>query len=431
MNETALSSAPGVPASVHDSAEPLRVGYLLKMFPRLSETFILNELLELERQGTELSVFSLMHPNDGRFHGRLAELRVKTEYFPTERPESHWDAIHALPECRSVAFERWQTAVSFLRRHRIPHDLCLLLRAVRIAQRVEQAGIRHLHAHFATVATRMAALVSMISGVPFSFTAHAKDIFRSTVDRELFAELVERSAFAVTVSDFNRDFILHNTRGIREEKVLRLYNGIDLSFFRPEGSRPTSDLSHIVSVGRLVPKKGFDHLLRALHQCKKKGMRFRATIVGDGEQRTRLEDLRDELDLANEVIFSGGLPQEQVRSLLAGAGLTVLACVPDDDGNMDALPTVLLESLALDVPIVSTRLTGIPEIVGQDGGLLVEPGDDEGLARAIRLMDERIRAGQQPTGRCRARAGRLFDLSRNVAELRGMFLASASARPVA
>ena len=176
---------------------------------------------------------------------------------------------------------------------------------------------------------------------------------------------------------------------------------------------------------------GFDHLLRALHRCKKSGMRFRATIVGEGEQRRSLEELRDELGLATQVIFSGGLPQEQVRSLLAGAGLTVLACVPDDDGNMDALPTVLLESLALDVPIVSTRLTGIPEIVGQDGGLLVEPGDDEGLARAIRLMDERIRAGQQPTGRCRARAGRLFDLSRNVAELRGMFLASASARPVA
>jgi len=409
----------------------LRVGYLLKMFPRLSETFILNELLELERQGATPSVFSLMHPADGRFHGRLAELNLRAEYFPSERPETHWKAVRALPEELTVPFERWQEAADFLKRYAIPKDLDLLLRAALIAARVRELGIGHLHAHFATVSTRVAALVGMMTGVPFSFTAHAKDIFRTTVNRELFAELTDRAAFAVTVSDFNRDFILTHTPGIDPDKVVRLYNGIDLAFFEPPQSREVPEVPHVVSVGRLVPKKGFDHLLRALRRSRDDGQRFRATIVGDGEDQQALEALRDELELGDDVIFAGGQSQEQVRRLLAEANMMALACVPDSDGNMDALPTVLLEALASDLPMVSTRLTGIPEIVGDEAGLLVEPGDDAGLAAAMRDLWGRIRSGEGPSGRCRARADRLFDLSKNVAQLRQRFAASVEESPVA
>jgi len=398
---------------------------VLKMFPRLSETFVLNELLELERQGVEVDVFSLMHPNDGRFHGRLAELRLTATYFPSEKPEHYWDAVQRLPTDLATPLDRWQEAAGFLRRYSIPRDLEFLLRAVKIAARVKERRIGHLHAHFATVAARMAAVVSMLTGVPYSFTAHAKDIFRETVDRRLFADLVERSAFCVTVSDFNREFILANTPGIRAEKVFRLYNGIDLGFFAPSDERPRADRPHIVSVGRLVPKKGFDHLLQALRLCKDEGMKFRATIVGDGEEQVGLRVLRDRLALGDDVIFSGALTQEQVRELMAGATMIALACVPDRDGNMDALPTVLLEALALDLPIVSTRLTGIPEIVGEDSGLLTAPGDDREFAVAIRSLWERIRTGEQPRGSCRARCERLFDLSENVAVLRERFARSA------
>jgi glycosyltransferase involved in cell wall biosynthesis len=396
------------------------------MFPRLSETFILNELLELERQDTELSVYSLMHPNDGRFHGRLAELQLAAEYFPRDKPESSWNSIGELPQALAPSFDRWSEAADFLRRHSIPGDLDLLLRSVLIGARAKAQGIQHLHAHFATVATRVAALVSMLTDIPFSFTAHAKDIFRTTVDRGLFAELVDRAAFAITVSDFNRDFILSHTSDIDGRKIIRLYNGVDLDFFTPNRPRQIPDLPHIVSVGRLVPKKGFDHLLRALRACKDEGFRFRATIVGDGAEMQNLLVLRRELDLDSDVMFLGGLPQENVRELLAEASMVALACVPDQDGNMDALPTVLLEALALDVPVVSTRLTGVPEIVGDEAGLLVDPGDDAGLARAIRKLWEQTRSCAQPPGRVRARGERLFDLRKNVAVLRDLFADSTS-----
>lgn len=400
---------------------PLRIGYILKMFPRLSETFVMNELLELERQGAELSVFSLMHPGDGRFHGRLSELRLTADYFTSQKPESYWDMIHRLPPELTTPLECWPQAIGFLRRYETPRDLEFLLRAVMIASEVRARGIQHLHAHFATISTRMATVVGMLTGVPFSFTAHAKDIFRETVNRSLFAEMVHRSAFCVTVSEFNRAFILKNTPGIDASKVHRLYNGVDLTQLTPSDNRPADTIPHIVSVGRLVPKKGFDDLLRALRRVKDDGLRFRVTIAGGGDEWDRLQAIRGEMDLEDEVSMPGALPHERVIDLLREANLVALACVPDADGNMDALPTVLLEALALGVPIVSTRLTGIPEIVDDLTGVLVTPGDVSALACAIRTVLERSRLETGMREACRARAQSLFNLSRNVAELHDRF----------
>ena len=402
-------------------SERLRVGYILKMFPRLSETFIMHELLESERQGLDLSVFSLMHPGDGRFHGRLSELKLTAEYFPSQKPEAYWDSFHNLPAHLSTPMERWQEAVEFLRRHEVPRDLEFLLRALMISARVRELGIRHLHAHFATIATRMAAVVGMLTGVRFSFTAHAKDIFRKTVDRELFADLVERSAFCVTVSDYNREFIRRHMPGVQEDKLVRLYNGVDLRFFAASERARVAETPHIVSVGRLVPKKGFDHLLHALQMCKSRGMGFRATIAGDGEQRNELLALRDRLGLRAEVAMPGALAHERIADLMRDATMIALACVPDLDGNMDALPTVLLEALALDLPAVSTRLTGVPEIIGGGAGVLCEPGDDLALSQSIQDLWSRIRSGEMTTGACRARAEKHFDLSKNVFILNGLF----------
>ena len=133
-----------------------RVAYILKMFPRLSETFILNELLELEHQGLDLSVYSLLYPNDGRFHGRLGELRLAAEYFPRDRPDKSWEAVWRASGTTTPPFERWSEAAGFLRRYSIPGDLDLLLRSALIATRARDQGVTHLHAHFATIATRVA-----------------------------------------------------------------------------------------------------------------------------------------------------------------------------------------------------------------------------------------------------------------------------------
>ena len=406
------------------SSEPeqgLHVAYLLKMFPRLSETFILNEVLELERQGVHVDVFSLMAPGDGRFHGNLSQLKLSIQYTPREKPESLWRKIWQLEPGLAPPMNRWADAVEFIQRHQIPKDLDMLLRALIIGAKAKSTGVQHIHAHFATISTRMAALVNILYDIPFSFTCHAKDIFRETVDRVLFRDLVELSSFAITVSDFNKNYIIENTPGVDAEKVIRLYNGINLDFFSPSETAPSCDPIQIISVGRLVPKKGFDHLLNALAILKGKGFRFKTTIVGDGDEEDRLQALSKQLQLDADVEFTGALPIEEVNRLCSSSSLMALGCVPDSDGNMDALPTVLLEALGLDLPIVTTTLTGCPEIVGDDSGMLVEPANPEALAGAIESVTEKIRSGDLVKGTARKRAQRLFDLSTNVATLRGYF----------
>lgn len=395
------------------------------MFPRLSETFILNEVLELERQGVEVEVFSLMPPGDGRYHGSLSELKLTIRYIQREKPESFWTKLGDFEPGLVPQMDRWEPAVEFLRKYRIPRDLDMLLRALIIGAEAKLSGVQHIHAHFATISTRVAALVKILYDIPYSFTCHAKDIFRDTVDRELFRDLVERASFAITVSDFNRNFILENTPGVDAEKVIRLYNGIDLNFFETSEAPRNTDPLEIISVGRLVPKKGFDHLLNALAMLKSDNLNFRATIIGDGDEKHRLEQLCSQSGLGNEVEFTGALPIEEVRRRCADASMMVLGCVPDTDGNMDALPTVLLEALALDLPIVTTSLTGCPEIVGDDAGLLVEPANPTALADSIRTLATTIKEGKIIQGTARSRAEKLFNLSTNVSTLRGHFLKSA------
>lgn len=395
----------------------LKVGYVLKMFPRLSETFVLNEILELERQGVGLSIFSLRAPTDGRFHGALAGLQAAVDYAAAERSESMWRALRRVPG--EPRFSGWDRAAAFTRRHALAKDLELLLKAALVAARVRQHGLDHLHAHFATSAAQVAALAHLMTGVPYSFTAHAKDIFRDDVDRNLFAELASLASFVVTVSDYNREFILERMPGVPADRLVRLYNGIDLSSFRMRGSEPTGT-PHIVSIGRLVPKKGFADLLQALALCRDRDLEFRATIAGEGPEEQALRTLSSRLGLDGHVHFAGALTHSEVRELIGRATVSALACVEDVDGNRDALPTVLLESLAAGVPVVSTRLAGIPEIVGDEGGELVSPGDTAGLAAALtRACERRI-----PPGPLRARCERLFDLRRNVDELRTRFAAS-------
>jgi glycosyltransferase involved in cell wall biosynthesis len=229
-----------------------RVGYILKMFPRLSETFVLNEILELQRQQVCVHPFSLRAPEDGRFHAGLAGLETAVEYVGNAKLEPLWSRLTRLPEDERPGAAGWSRAVDFLRRHEQPKELETLLRACWIAARCRRAGVQHLHAHFATISTRVACLVHLLTGLPYSFTAHAKDIFRDDVDVPLFTELACRASFMITVSDFNRAFILDRFREIPAEKVVKLYNGINLEQFRPPAAEVDGDMPRIVSVGRLA-----------------------------------------------------------------------------------------------------------------------------------------------------------------------------------
>jgi len=397
----------------------VRVGYILKKFPRLSETFILNELLELERQGIEVTVFSLRRPDEELVHPGVSRLEGPVLYIPDRgalprevvqnllnffknRPDGLYEAFEDLL-LFDAAKDPWRGLRS----------------AVIVALEAHERKIDHFHAHFATVATEVANLAHQIGGTPFSFTAHAKDIYRKTVDAARFARLASRARFVITVCDANKRFIEERLVDERA-RVMRLYNGIALDYFDPTRRKP-EEPPMILGVGRLVEKKGFDMLIRAAAGLEKRGLDLRVRIVGDGDQRDSLEALTTSLG-TRCVKLLGAQTQEEVHRLMMRAAAIVLPCRVGEDGNRDALPTVLLEALAAGVPAVSTPVSGVPEILDDGRAGRIVPIDDlEALESAIAaLLDDR-EVQRELTDVGRTRAEELFDLKKNVARLRGLF----------
>jgi glycosyltransferase involved in cell wall biosynthesis len=303
----------------------------------------------------------------------------------------------------------------------------LVLKASSLAMLAKARRIDHLHAHFGSDATTAAMLASRLTGIPFSFTAHAKDIYHTYVDAESdqrmrFAKIREAS-FVVTVSDFNRKHLVEIAGIGAAHKIRRLYNGIDLTrFLHTSGDR---DPSTILSVGRLVEKKGLSHLIEACNLLRARGISVYCQIVGDGPLREQLAGEIARAGLQKEVLLLGSRPQEELVALMRTATICVLPCMITDSGDRDGLPTVLLEALASGLPSISTTVAGIPEIIEHDKtGLLVEPASPAQLAGAIATLLASPAKRESFARNGRRKAERDFDLVKNTQALRGYFAGS-------
>ena len=404
-----------------------RLGYLLKKFPRLSETFILNELLAQEGLGRELHIFSRRTPDAEPRHPELARLRATVETLPPKSEIDPWEMLVGDESSPDELLGRLGSVVREARSWRHPRTPSLLVEALHVLKRTRELDIRHLHVHFATDSAVVALLVQRLGGPSYSITAHAKDICRETVDFRFLDVLVRNSAFVVTVCDANRRWMAERLSPAAMEKVQRLYNGIDLTTFaRAPGPR---EEDHVLGVGRLVEKKGFHVMVEALALLARRGLALRASLVGDGEERAKIEQLIAERGLGERVRMLGARDQAEVRALMARAAIMVQPCLVGTDGNRDALPTVLIESLAMELPCVSTPVTGIPEILDQGrAGLLVDENDVEGTAGAIeRLLSDRgLRERIARDGR--RRAEELFDAKKTARILGAWFDEALEAR---
>ena len=390
-----------------------RVGYVLKMYPRFSETFVLTELLAQQDRGVDLEVFSLRPPADGRFHEALARLRAPVTYLRTSwsRTEEFWDALRdargELPGLAAHAGELWDV------------DHRDAAQAVELALAVRARGITHLHAHFASVATTVARLAARLAGVPYSFTAHAKDVFHADVRDDDLRTKLRDAADVVTISDFNLAH-LRDRFGADAAHVRRVYNGLDLDAFPwsdPAGRPPV-----VAAVGRLVEKKGFADLLDAVALLRDAGRACTVDLVGTGPLAGPLAHRVHRLGLADRVTLHGALPQDDVRRIVGSAAVFAAPCVVGGDGNRDGLPTVLLEAMALGTPCVATPVTGIPEVLRHgDTGLLVPERDPAALAAALdRLLDDAaLRARLAVTARLRVEVD--FDARRQAAAVAAGF----------
>ncbi|WP_166442809.1 glycosyltransferase family 4 protein [Phragmitibacter flavus] len=383
---------------------PARIAYLYSRYPVVSQTFCDSEMLALEALGFELEVVSLNPPPDSFRHERLDRLQA----------EIHYPAPDAVLNAQAATTEFEAALGPLIREHDEKYGKGFKAEirarnAWHAAKRLRKLGIGHVHVHFANRATHSALFLKRL-GFTFSFTAHAQDFMVDLGSDDLLREMVDEAAFVVTVSDFSRQLLLSMCPG-HDAKTVRIYNGIELNDFPYANARDEGAL-RVVSVGRLIEFKGFQHLIGAVRLLKDQGVNIQARIVGEGPLRASLEALIASQEVASQVTLLGPLSQENIKRELAAAHVFVHPGIVDQKGASDILPTVITEAMACCLPVVSTTVAGIPEmVVHGETGLLTEPGDERQLADALIQMmrhpSQRREMGR--AGRCRAETRFMLD----------------------
>lgn len=423
------------------------VAYILKGYPRLSETFIINEIYLLEQMGLALRLYVLKVAEEKKSHAIVDKIRAAVTYLPatasvTESNFAWWLLKHLPLFAAAHGRLLWQRPRAYLRTLLyailgLSFQVSLqggmrfkksfikeFLQAGTIADQVLTAGtIDHLHGHFSHGATTITMLASYMTGLPFSFTAHAKDIYLPELNPNglLYAKLAA-AAFVVTCTDANRQYLTQLCPD--GAPIHTIYHGLDLMRFAPPPAMTATTLPTILSVGRFVEKKGFPYLIEACRLLKARGYAFRCRIIGQRDEQSELvRRLIEEGQLTDTVEIQGGVTQEELRHIYAAASIFALPCLVVDSGDRDGIPNVLAEAMATALPVVSTNISGIPEIVEDDvNGLLVPEKDATALADAIErlLLDPvlRQRLGQA----ARTTITEVFDSWQTTVALRDLFL---------
>lgn len=389
-----------------------RIGYVMKVYPRFSETFIVNEILAHEAAGRQIDIFSLRATRDTHFQDVVARVRSSVTYLSdgTLKAEDFWLALRratTLPGASAGMAAAGHASAAET------HAAIVLAHAAR------DRGISHLHAHFGSAATTVARIAAAFAGITYSFTAHAKDIFHETVRYDDLERKLADAAATITVSDYNLKY-LRRMFGAAADRVRHVNNGLELSRFpyTPPRGRPR----RIVAVGRLVEKKGFDVLIDACALLNTRGVDVHCDVLGGGELEGALRARIDRAGLQQSVALLGPRQQAEVIAAVSRAAVLAVPCVIGRDGNRDGLPTVLLEAMALGTPCVSTDVTGIPEVVQHNRtGLIVRQNDVEELALAIgNLLGDEALQGRLATA-ARQEIEARFDSRNTAADLRQIF----------
>jgi colanic acid/amylovoran biosynthesis glycosyltransferase len=406
------------------------VGYIVYDFPRLSETFISDEIAVLGRLGMDITVFTL-EPSSSP-SPLVGEAKVNVPSVDCSLPNSNVRRLLLLFRLFPLAARR---PIGFIRAAALAVSsfrkiVCLnFLQAGKVALFLQRNKTDLLHGGFASDPAAVAMLAAELSGVPFSFAAHAVGFFVSPI---LMKEKISKAKLVRAASHYNKTYLEDHFVKISNhfdsndcEKIRAVHCALDLEKF-PLSQNSSSREFRIISVGRLVEKKGFSYLLMALRELNEEGLHLATTIVGDGPLADELMELKARLDLGDEVDFAGPLPRADVIAQLRRASLFVLPCIRAANGDMDASPVVIKEAMACAVPVVSTNVSGIPEAVKDGAGILVAPHDPAALAAAIKEVYDDWRNGGRKFTEGRRIVEERFDLEKNVATLAWAMLGAVS-----
>jgi glycosyltransferase involved in cell wall biosynthesis len=394
----------------------------MSRFPKLTETFILYEILAMEALGACVEVYPLLREKERVLHPEAARMLPRVHFHPfVSLPilAAQWHFFRQRPlEYLRLWFDvlrwTWASANFFV------GALGIFPKAVRFAYEMERLGVRHVHAHFCNHPAVAALIIHRLTGIPFSFTAHGTDLH---VERRMLDKKVEAAAFAVTVSEFNKAMMIQECGNGAGAKVHVVHCGIDPALFSPSPGRDGVGLFQILCVAMLRGVKGHKYLVEACRLLRERGVEFVCHFVGEGPLRKQLERHIQRAGLKDQVRLHGGLPRDEVIKMMSKVDVVALASTPTKAGRREGIPVSLMEAMASGLPVVATAITGIPELVDSGvSGLLVSPGDPAALADALQAL-ERDSALRQKMGRAgREKVVREFNLPVNAQRLLSLFL---------
>ena len=423
-----------------------KIAYIMKGFPRASEPFISNEIYLLEQMGLGIHVFAIQSLSENQVHSIIGDINTEVTYLPEN------------PEVADLKFWKWLKRImpQFLGRHfklilKRPFSYLLalflalyyslkfrkgllsrvkkvfykdFLRAGYIAAEiVKRQNIRHLHGHFCHGSTTMTLLVSKLTGIPYSFTAHAKDIYLPRLNPgDLLRRKITKAKFVVTCTNANRIHL----KQICPEKVsiFTIYHGLDIEHFTPRvESLDDTDVPCILAVGRFVAKKGFRFLVQACRNLKEKGYKFRCQIVGpNGEETDIIRQLVKTFALENFVSLRNAVTQDQLKEIYKECTVFALPCQVVDNGDRDGIPNVLVEAMAMGIPVISTAISGIPELIEDKiSGLLVPQKDVNALTDALESLLKNPSLRRKLAEEGRKKVCKFFDHSMTTRGLKELF----------
>jgi colanic acid/amylovoran biosynthesis glycosyltransferase len=408
-----------------DRPRRLRVAYVMSRFPKLSETFVLGEILAVEEKGVEVELFPLLRERTEVMHPEAAALSERARFQPFLSLPILRSQLHFLRRAPrryagtlwALLRGTWGSANYFV------GALGIFPKVVHDARLMEGDGIAHVHCHFSNHPAVAGFVINRLTGIPYSFTAHGFDLH---VDRHMLCEKVGGAAFVVAVSDYNRRLILEECGERAGARVAVVHCGVDTDFFRPRETAAPERPFSILCVGTLHEVKGQGYLVEACRLLAESGADVACTLVGDGPDRAALTEQIAASGLEERVTIVGRRTRGEVAELLSRANVLVSPSVPTAEGKREGIPVVLMEAMASGVPVVASGISGIPELVEDEtSGLLVPPRDPSALASALRRLhdDQALRERLARAGR--EKVDREFDVRKNADELVRRFRAHA------
>jgi len=369
------------------------IAYLGPEIPAISATFIYNEIIGLEEKGINVFIYSVHYPEVMAEEPEAIKIFEKTQY------------LYKIPKYKFALFVVFELITNFRNYIKTAGKLLHDIRSIKLissdsvklifqffagsvlAYELRKKEVQHLHVHFAHVPTQIGMYAAGLSGIPFTFTAHANDIFERGL---LLKEKADRSKQVITISEYNKRFLV--SKGISPEKICIVRCGIKANI--KNSTKKSKKVPVIGSIGRLVEKKGMDVLIAACVLLKNDGIRFKLEIAGDGPLLQPLAALAEKLNISERVDFIGPLRHDRVFDWLKSLSVFALACKRDKNGDADGIPVVLMEAMAYDIPVLSTSITGVPELVEHEKtGLLSPPENAELLYKNLKriLSDKKLR----------------------------------------